>query len=482
MNQLIAFPFFAFFAAANAVFVTKKRTLERICLSAAIISAPWMGGVWIKPIKFDFRISYIFLYMAFALLYGKSKRFKYNITYTVIFPTVALILSSTLSSLFTIDSALAFGGGPAVYFTHFMYFFTIFLAVRRDGDADYILKSLFLGLFYTSVLALLQYKIRFFNIGFIDRGFYRGMFWRPRSVFFHPNSYGLYQLLVLPILFRQIIVLFKSKNNKLGAIYSILFLISSFTLYTTHNRGSWVGLAVGMFITTGIDFFRRGAKKTRKTMIRVLVTFCILSIFPLIRYGPRMYERMFVGRAAVTEKADSRLSYDADAYAQIRSHPLLGVGVGNLSFYSTVIFTHNLYLLILAEYGFVGFTFFLWYLLGFLNESRKGMKARHSYISNMGTGFMTTVIALLIASYPGPDYGISVQVSSHLWIIAGICVSLNGIYYSSLKLQKLKKRQQLIQQGQSQKTKIENNTAPYTSPKVQSIQSAFNSMNHNGRV
>jgi len=461
MNQFIAFPFFTFFAAANAVIVLKQKTLERICLSAAIISAPWMGGVWIKPIKFDFRISYIFLYAAFALLYGKSKHFKYNIKYSVIFPTVSLIFWSTLTSLQALDSALAFGGAPAVYFTHLLYFYTVFMAVRKDCNVDYIFKSLFLGLFYTSLLALIQYKIRFFNIGFIDRGYYTAMFWRPRSTFYHPNSYGFYQLLVLPILFRQIIIMLKSKKNKLGTIYSLLFLMSGFTLYATHNRGSWVGLAAGMIITTGIDFFRRGAKKTRKTVIRVLLIFCIVSIAPLIRYGPRIYERMFAGRAAVTKKVNSRLSYNVDAYEQIRAHPFFGVGVGNLMFYSSIIFTHNLYLLILAEYGIPGFIFFLWYLAGFLRESKKAMKAKHYYVSNMGTGFMTTLIAMLIASYPGPDYGLTVQVSGHLWIIAGACVSLNGIYRRSLKLQKSKARQQILQQHQNEKANIEGNV---TSP------------------
>ena len=46
----------------------------------------------------------------------------------------------------------------------------------------------------------------------------------------------------------------------------------------------------------------------------------------------------------------------------------------------------------------------------------------------------------------GPDYGITSKVSSQIWIIAGVIISLNRMYKRAIMFQNLKKRQQQINQ------------------------------------
>jgi O-antigen ligase len=445
MNQFIGFPLFILFAIVNAMFIVKVKKPEQIALSASIISSPWSGGVWISPIALDFRISFIFLMIAFFLYMGKPQKVKPKITGTILIPIWGLVVWVSVSAAQAFNPPPAFGSGTFTYILNITYFITIIKAVQKEEDVDFIFKSMFLGLFYCTVLALLQYKIRLFHIGFVDRGLNAFMWWRTRSTFHHPNGYGMYQMLVLPMVFREALVAFSGKNKKKALFYILLFLLSAFTLYTTQNRGSWVGLAVGMAVTIGWDLFRRGGKKTRKYMLRVIIGIVVLVAIGGSKYYTRFYERMFEGRNAISNKADSRKEYDIDAYIQIKEKPIFGTGVSNLKYYSRIIFTHNLYLLMLAETGWPGLFFFLWYMAGFLIQSLKGTKAKNVLVTNVNVGFFASLLGLFVASYPGPDYAITAQVSAQLWIIAGAAISVNVVYSRNMKLQRLRQRQQMQQ-------------------------------------
>ena len=453
MSDLVGLVFFSTLAVGCAVGILKLKKPEQIAISAAIISAPWWGGLWLNFIKFDLRLTYVFIIIAFAVLISKKVRFdkKHRITYSIMLPTFCLIAWSTISATQAYDSAVAMGAVFTFIF-NLMFLITINKAVNDVSDVDYILKSLFIGLFFTSLLGLIQYKRPFTHIGFADRDFTTFMFWRTRSTFHHANQFGTYQMFLLPLLFRQIIIMFQQKSIKLVRIYGVLFLMSSFTLYTTGNRGSWIGLAIGMIITIGMDFFRRSAKKTRKVMARVLFVFMIILMIASIRYGPRIYDRFYgEWESNANKQMESRSQLNEDAYKIIRAHPYLGVGMMNYNFYTSIIFTHNVFLLIISEVGFPGLILFLWQMIGFFRESRKGMKIKNFYVSNINSGFMAVMLGFLLASFVGPDYWVSYQVSVHLWILLGIIVSLNRLYFYQERIKLLQKKKQqfeMIKEGQ----------------------------------
>jgi O-antigen ligase len=256
----------------------------------------------------------------------------------------------------------------------------------------------------------------------------------------------MYLLILIPIIFRQILIKFREKDRKTGRNYTILLCLAAFALLITQNRGSWVGLAIGMPLTIILDLFSNGTKKVRRVMIRIIATLLIFSLYPVARYGPRMYERMFVGKNAVSNKAESRATYDVDAWKQFHLHPVFGCGVSNVRYYSRIIFTHNLYLLMLSETGVVGFIFFILYLIGHLKVSLKARKARDVYVANMGIGLLASLLSLFIASVPGPDYGITPQVSSHLWIVTAILLSLTAINSKAMIQMKYQKRKEFFQE------------------------------------
>ena len=446
LRGFVGLIFFTVFALANSSLILKLKKPEQILLSAAIISAPWSGGIWVAAIRFDFRLTYIFLLGAFLMGMKGSKRYANKIPQLIVIPFVFLIVWTFISGLQAYNPAIAMGDGPVTMLWNLIYLLAITKLIKKQSDLDFALKSAFIGLFYTCVLALLQYKIRMFEIGFIDSGIRSFMWWRPRATFMHPNAYGMYQLIIIPIVFRQVIIMFRVKNTKMGSIYLGLLGLSTFTLLLTQNRGSWLGLAAAMVLTIGLEFFRRGSKKTRKVVVRVILIFLVLSSVPLTKYGPRMYDRLFSGKNAVDKKALSRSTYNKDAWIQLRKNPVWGVGVSNVRFYSSIIFTHNLYLLMASETGYPGFIMFVLYMIGFLMTANKTMKSKNPYVSSMGAGFLTTILALLIASYPGPDYAITPLVSSQLWIIGGMIISLLGMEKRMIRQQKImrmKKRQEM---------------------------------------
>jgi hypothetical protein len=450
MGQLVGLLVFTPFAFLCPIYLLKLRKPEQIFLSAAIITAPWFGGLWLGFIKIDLRLTYFFVLIAFGFIIRKSLNFRKikNISNTIILPSILLIVWTIISSMDAYDSQLALGGSVVLIF-NLLFLITILLSVKKVMDIDYILKSLFIALFFCSILALLQYKIRFFHVGFIDRSFTTFMFWRTRSTFHHANQYGMYQILILPILFRQIIITYQAHNQRMFYSYLGLFLLSLFTLYTTSNRGSWVGFAFGMFVVITMEMFQSGGK-AKRIISRLIFYLLILSVIPSIRYGPRIYNRMFEGKDGVAHKIESRSEYDDDAIKQIKNHPLLGVGIWNLQFYSDIIFTHNLYLIVPAEAGIPGFLFFLWILLGMLKHARKLKKSKQFVASQIGNGFLAALLGLLLASFPGPDLWVSYQVSIHLWIIAGIAISTHWVYQRELVA---KKMQQFLQLKHNVKTK-----------------------------
>jgi len=441
MGELSGAILFSCLALGLAAGILKLKKPAEIMMSAALISAPWWGGIWIGFIALDIRLTHFFMLAALAM----SKKSKLNIrkqdkiTLWIILPTILLLVWMLLSSSQAHDPTQSISGVVTILL-NFLYLITILRISRNISTVNSMMKSIAIGIIITSVIALFQYKIPFFHIGFIDRDFTTFMFWRTRSTFHHANQYGTYQLILLPLIFRQVIIEFKSKQPKRIYLYAFVFALSVFTLYTTGNRGSWVGLVLGLGITIFLDLLRSGSGRTKKVLARVIVIVLILGSIFSLRYGKRIYDR-FYGQYESDYKSqlENRRDLDRDAYRLIKLYPYFGVGYKNFNFYKTTpIFTHNLYLLAMSEAGLIGFFFYILILIGFLIQSRKIRKVRNFIISNLGSAFYGTLLSLLLASYVGPDLWISDQVSSHLWIVAGVVMAAYRVF-QDMRLTTMKK-------------------------------------------
>jgi O-antigen ligase len=118
---------------------------------------------------------------------------------------------------------------------------------------------------------------------------------------------------------------------------------------------------------------------------------------------------------------------------------------------TTVIFVHNLYLLITAENGIVGLAFFLWFLIMYLRETLRGMKSKFLFISNISSGLFASLIGLLLASYPGHDYFTEHAVGINVWALAGIAVVLTRMDRQLRYMMKKRKMEAVTVQTQIDK-------------------------------
>ncbi|MCK5737772.1 O-antigen ligase family protein [bacterium] len=459
MNGIVALVFWTIFALANPVFLLRLKRPEQVLLSASIVSMPWMGGLWLSPVQLDLRLTYIFLLGSLVLSFNSAAKFdrKQKVTALIITPGIVMVVWAAISAFQAYRVELALGGAVILGF-NLLYFVVINKNMKKMADVEWMTKSVFLSLFYCSLLAVLQYKIRFFSVGFVDLGFNTFMFWRTRSTFMHANQFGMFQLLILPVLFRQLIIQLRLRKQKTFYIYLGLFLLSLFTLYTTGNRGSWVGFGIGMVVVILLDLMRSKNKKMKRIMLRVIFSILFLTSIAGFRYGDRIYDRFFAGsgQSSASEQAEHRENLNVGAYQLLEDNPILGVGMYNFNFYADVIFTHNLYLLIASEIGYPGLFILFWFVLGFLINGIKAIRSTNFYVADMGKALLTVVVAFLIASYPGPDYWQSPQISGTLWTVVAISIGLTRRFNTdSFKFQQKQRQEMLRKQRQFRRVNTE---------------------------
>lgn len=424
MPDIVIGIIFLLIAFCASLFWLKLKNLGNILLAMSIISAPWQGGLWLDFMMLDLRFTYILLIGALILIKSKKKKFTEKFHLFITFPCLAIFIWALIASNNSVSYPLALGGSITLMFD-FLTFYTIYNAITTEKDARWVIKALVFGLFITSSLAVMQYMIPMFHIGFVDGEFKTFMWWRSRSTFWHANNFGMYLLFLLPIIFRTLANAIQAKEKSVIKTYIIIFFLGGFALFTTQNRGSWIGLVIGMVVSLIFDFVRMKNKKAKKIILRVAFSIMIVISLGMVRFGSKIYQRFFGGYENVDLQTKHREQLNEVAYEIMAQHPLTGVGFWNSRFYADVIFTHNLYLLIISEIGFVGMFFFCLQILFFLIESIKAQRSKNFYIAHLGSGLLASLVGFIIASYPGPDYWIIPAVRHHLFMLVAIIAALN---------------------------------------------------------
>ncbi len=431
MPDIVIGIIFLVIALLASILWLKLKNPGQILLAMSIISAPWQGGLWLEFMMLDLRFTYILLFGALFLIKVKRRQFTEKLHLYIAFPSLAIFLWSFVANTKAINYPLALGGSFTL-FLDYLTFYVVYNAINTDRDARWVIKALVFGLFITSSLAILQYTIPMFHIGFIDGEFKKFMWWRSRSTFWHANNFGMYLLFLLPIIFRMMANALQAKEKTVIKTYVIAFFLGSFSLFATQNRGSWIGLAIGITASLIFDFMRMKNKKAKKTILRVAFSILLVISLGMVRFGSKIYARFYGGYENVDLQTQHREELNEVAYAIMAQYPLTGVGFWNSRFYADVIFTHNLYLLIPSEIGFIGIFFFGLQVFFFLIESIKAQRSKNYYIAHLGSGLLATLIGFLVASYPGPDYWIIPAVRHHLFILVAIIAALN-LYDKKIK-------------------------------------------------
>ncbi len=198
-----------------------------------------------------------------------------------------------------------------------------------------------------------------------------GKWLRAYGALSHPNVLG--GLLVVGI-FVLLHLFFKEKERKARIVYELVLAVFLTCLFFTFSRGAWLAFLIGFVFLLFVFILHK------KTNIRRQAGLIILLIILLFTGLGWQYKQLlsarFLGNTRLEEKSvTERLDYFNYSQEIIADNFLLGTGVGNYTlalqeklenkspwFYQPV---HNVFVLIAAEVGTIGLTFFL-LLLGYI--------------------------------------------------------------------------------------------------------------------
>ena len=246
--------------------------------------------------------------------------------------------------------------------------------VKTKPKFSSVVIPLSLGVFYSSVIAIIQFLLQHSVGGLLwflgertfsattpgiaqiplcfPNRFNCPLILRSYATFPHPNVLGGYLAVLLPVILQYSNTPIIKLSNAKKIFYITTIVLGMIALILTFSRSAWVVAALSIVYV----IFRK-----KKRMFFPAILSAILVIF-------------FIGNTFgfQDESVVVRQQLNAAAISMFRASPIIGSGTGNflvrLPDYlvsRTIYFlqpAHNIYLLALAETGIIGFAIFLWVL------------------------------------------------------------------------------------------------------------------------
>ena len=180
---------------------------------------------------------------------------------------------------------------------------------------------------------------------------------RASGAYFCPNHFA--NLLDMTIPFALALALSPASGLPLRLLAGYSVLVALYPLYLTQSRSGWIGVAVGLAVTTSLMGLRRSVR--RFLTLLVVVPVLISGLGALVW----MFSPMVQTRVAEAMAGNVRLSLWRDTWTMILDRPWLGWGAAayrwvyphywfNMSSFLDPEFAHNDYLQTWAEYGVAG--------------------------------------------------------------------------------------------------------------------------------
>ena len=215
---------------------------------------------------------------------------------------------------------------------------------------------------------------------------YFGRWLRAYGTLPHPNILGGFLSIALLLLLG---LFFVSRERRERILYLLFFppLVSG--LFVTFSRGSWLGFILALFYLSYLIFWK-GQNQRLKTILGnfILIGLTIGALFSIF-FKEQLFTRL-QGRAPLEVRSEEeRMIYFFQAKEIIKSNFLnkrywyRGEGIGNytLAIYKKIDSrlpswryqpVHNLFILIWAELGIIGFFIFLIFFYNIFRKIRKG--------------------------------------------------------------------------------------------------------------
>jgi len=213
-------------------------------------------------------------------------------------------------------------------------------------------------------------------------------------------------------------------NQEKPVLFSSTFyltLLLGMGIVLTYNRSYWVTAILGIMTLLMITATEN---KIRLAALLMVILICCGSIFAMFggtggKLGTTVdavterFSSLFAGKELEQSSSlDYRRMENEYAVAQIKRHPLMGIGLANdyrpdiygpddnLNYY-----VHNAYLWLILDFGFFGFVLYLWFYLRFiLRGFRNWQKIEDTLMQSVVAGSMLSGTGLLLMAFVNPVF------------------------------------------------------------------------------
>lgn len=324
-----------------------------------------------------------------------------------LFAFMLSVVMAELTGLFPKDSLRSF----IFYATCFLFVLLISSSMRTGRALNGLVEIMLVGICLTGIYAIYQSIMGVpTDPSLTDLTLNAGMPGRVYSTMQNPNSYAEVLILTLPFFAA---VIFNAESILRKLFFTALAIPPLFALFATGSRSSWIGLAAAIMV---LVFFKE------RRLIPVAVLLGILSLPVMGIVAPSIYRRVMT-----IFKAGKDTSFNYRGYIFETFKPMLqdfwftGIGLGsgmkNQTFMKILQryplhfelnrtyppHTHNTFLQIWIEVGFVGIVTFVWFIIRMVKNCMinifSGAEKQVNHILMAGVAAISANLVMSLAEY-----------------------------------------------------------------------------------
>jgi len=316
---------------------------------------------------------------------------------------------------------------------HLAPFFLITTAIRTRETADSVLKVYLwtgvglalLGIYQIFAFALdLPFKDITWSINlasdssayhYSDIRYYsaRVASFSTRATFIESRIFADYLLSVVPIAAALWLGRTRELSSRFGRLAAPFATVAGLlAIFFTFSRAGWISMAIAVFV---LGLLMKPAKLVKAGVVGVLAMIVMTALFSKLGFFSDSVGSLwdvFAGRMNARDIIfDPRFTFLLVLWDLFLSHPILGVGAGNFSFFAAaalnsplLISAHGVLWEALAEFGLAGFTCFLAAILAVMLRTWRAIRLTDSDSSKaLLVGLLASFVALFANSFTGSD-------------------------------------------------------------------------------
>lgn len=350
------------FKLMRSVVTRYEITIGLSIAAIAVIPDKWWKNTYILAL-----VGLLFLLYYIKIIVQKYEGFSLKSFDFALFAFAAAVVVAEVTGLDPKQSMRFF----LFYLSCFLLVLLMSSAVRTGRALNRLVETLLIGISLTGIYGVYQWIVGVpTDPSLIDLGLNSGMSGRVFSTMQNPNNYAEILVLALPFFAA---VIFNAQTVTRKVFFFVLALPTLLALLGTGSRSSWIGLLIAGFV---FIFFKE------RRLIPVAILLGILSI-PVVKIAaPSIYMRAMT---LFNASNDTSIGYRGLIYKTVapmfKDYWVTGVGLGTGTLeepFMQVIrryfldtdqmwtyppHTHNLFLQIWIEVGFIGIVSFLWFIV-----------------------------------------------------------------------------------------------------------------------